>query len=196
MDILGSCPSHYLERGIMAKKREELTTRQLAFIDEYLICMNGTQAYMTAYPKASYDTARANSSKLLVNASIKAEIERRMEEHALPSYEALKRLTDIARGSFLPFMRLDNDGHVYFNFNDDEAKKHFHLIKKIKSKKHSHSSGKNDEQAEITEQWVEVELHDALRALELLGKYHKLFTDKVEQTEKKVIQVTFRKSDG
>lgn len=174
--------------------RDELTSKQLAFVDEYLICMNATQAYMTVYPKSSYASANANSARLLSNTIVKKEIEKRMKEHGMASHEALKRLTDMARASLMPFVRID-DGHVYFNFADAEAKKHFHLIRKIKSKKHSHMVGKDDEQAEVTEQWVEVELHDAIRALELLGKYHKLFTDKVEQTEKKVIRVTFSKID-
>jgi phage terminase small subunit len=40
-----------------------------------------------------------------------------------------------------------------------------------------------------------IDTRDSLRALELLGKYHALFTEKVEQTEKKVIHVTIGKSD-
>jgi len=41
-----------------------------------------------------------------------------------------------------------------------------------------------------------IDTRDSLRALELLGKYHALFTEKVEQTEKKVTHVTIGKGDG
>jgi hypothetical protein len=140
---------------------------------------------MIVYPKSSYASANVSSARLLSNTSIKKEIEKRMKDHAMPANEALKRLSDMARALLFPFVRIDDDGQVYFNFADAEAKKHFHLIKKIKSKKYSYILGKRDEAIEVKEQWVEVELHDAQRALELLGKHYKLFTERIEQTEKK-----------
>jgi len=86
---------------------------------------------------------------------------------------------------------VDNDGHIYFNFSDPEAKKHMYLIRRIKSRKHETAS----EKSSSVEKWIEDELHDAQRALELIGKYHVLFTEKVEGTEKKVIHGTIGNSD-
>jgi len=48
-----------------------MNDKQKAFIEEYLINgMNATDAYLKAYPKSKYDTARANGAKLLANANI------------------------------------------------------------------------------------------------------------------------------
>ena len=172
--------------------KEKLSAKQLAFVDEYLTCMNATQAYRLVYPKASYASANTASARLLTNTNIKAEIERRMKEHAMPAHEALARLTAIARATLFPFVRVDEGGHIYFNFKDEEAKKHMYLIRRIKSRKHETFNEKKKELN--SEKWVEVELHDSQRALELLGKYHVLFTEKVEQTERKVIHVTIGKN--
>jgi len=50
--------------------------RHIQFIEHYMSNgMNGTQAYLSTYKTASDDTARANATKLLANAHIKARIE-------------------------------------------------------------------------------------------------------------------------
>lgn len=175
----------------MAKNKDELNAKQLAFIDEYLICMNATQAYMAVYPRSSYASANANGARLLSNAIVKSEIDKRMKEHSMTANEVLARLAAIAQATLFPFVRVDNDGHIYFNFSDPEAKRHMFLIRRIKSRKHETES----EKGSSVDKWVEVELHDAQRALELIGKYHALFTEKVERTEKKVIHVTIGESD-
>lgn len=59
----------------------KLAPKQKTFVDEYLIDLNATRAYKVAYPKVRKDeTARANSSRLLTNANIKAYIEERMKD--------------------------------------------------------------------------------------------------------------------
>jgi phage terminase small subunit len=51
--------------------------RHKQFVEEYMSNgMNATQAYLSTYPKVTEKTASANGSRLLVNAKIKAEIER------------------------------------------------------------------------------------------------------------------------
>jgi phage terminase small subunit len=175
----------------MSKNKDELNAKQLAFIDEYLTCMNATQAYMVVYPKASYASANTASARLLTNTNVKSEIDRRMKEHSMTANEVLARLAAIAQATLFSFVKVDEDGHIYFNFSDPEAKKHMFLIRRIKSRKHETES----EKGSSVEKWIEVELHDAQRALELIGKYHALFTEKVERTERKVIQVTIGKSD-
>ena len=56
-------------------KRSALTDRQRRFVDEHLIDANATQAAMRA--GYSRRTARAQGSRLLTNADIRREIERR-----------------------------------------------------------------------------------------------------------------------
>ena len=59
----------------MAQESEianELTNSQKAFCMEWIFDFNGTRAYSKAYPGVTDDTARANASRLLANANIKA----------------------------------------------------------------------------------------------------------------------------
>ena len=57
------------------QKSKKLTDKQRKFIDEYLIDLNATRAYKTAYPKCKTErSARTNGSRLLTNANIQEEI--------------------------------------------------------------------------------------------------------------------------
>jgi hypothetical protein len=79
------------------------------------------------------------------------------------------------------------------NFKDPEAEKHFYLIKKIRHRKKETFNERSGETTE--ENWVEVELHDAQKALELIGRYHALFIDKTENTERRIIEVVLKRQD-
>jgi phage terminase small subunit len=120
--------------------KDELSIKQLAFVNEYMKCMNATQAYMRVYPKSSYEAANANSARLLSNTIVKAEIEKRMKANTMSANEVIAGISSVA---FAP----------------------------------------------------DVKTSDRLRAFELLGKFHKLFTDKFEVAGKKVIKVTFKKEE-
>jgi phage terminase small subunit len=56
----------------------DLSTKQLAFIDEYLIDRNGAQAAIRAGYSAS--CARQTASRLLAHADIRSAIDRRLED--------------------------------------------------------------------------------------------------------------------
>lgn len=61
----------------------KLNDKHNVFIETYLINgYNGIDAYLIAYPKASYDTARANSTKLLAKTDIKEIINTKKKELA------------------------------------------------------------------------------------------------------------------
>lgn len=50
----------------------DLNDRQIKFCEEYLKELNGTRAYMTAYPDVSFDSARASSAETLAKPNVKA----------------------------------------------------------------------------------------------------------------------------
>lgn len=54
------------------KEDKELTESQKVFCNEWIFDFNGSRAYHVAYPEASEETCRANASRLLANANIKA----------------------------------------------------------------------------------------------------------------------------
>lgn len=181
------------EKNIELIDKLGLSEFDYLFCEEYLDCMNGTQAWITLNPETTYPSARAAASAKLTNPNVKAYLKKRMSEQLMGKEEILKRLKDQAEATLFPFVKIDNDGLTYFNFKDPEAKAHFYLIKKIRHRKKETFNEKNGEATE--ENWVEVELHDAQKALELLGKYHALWVDKTEHTERRVIEVTLKKEE-
>lgn len=163
----------------------KVKTKHKRFIDEYFKHnMNATEAYLVVYTRCKRDSARANGSKLLAMDNIQAEISRRLTIQAMGAEEVLARLANIARASTFPFIRISTDGFVYFDFSNPEAKEYLYLIKKIKTKRSRRVEGNGHSAEEWEDEWVEVELHDAQSALEKIGRYHKLFADRVEVTGK------------
>lgn len=147
-----------------------LNARQEAFINAYLQCFNATKAaIMAGY---SEKTAYSIGSRLLKNVEVAAEIERRMSEAAMPATEVMYHLAQIARADIDDIMTVH--GNVPF-VDMDKAKEAAKtgLIKKIK----------------VTKTGIEFELHDKMRALELIGKHHALFSDtlKVEDWRSQAI---------
>ena len=133
-----------------------MKARWRMFADGWLKSWNATDAYSLAYPNCTRETARRNGHKLLSNTDILAYI----REHQMKPEEILGRLEDQAQGA---------EGYFDYNTGQLEIRRLIadgkgHLIKKQKR----------------TMTGVEVELYDAQRALELLGKHQKLFTDKTE----------------
>lgn len=167
-----------------APKKKPLSIKHKAFIDEYMRSLNATQAYMRIYKGTSYNAARSSSADLLANPSIKAEIAARFEARSMPKEEVIARLSDMARGTHYPFIEVDSDGFVYFDFSSEEAKNYLHLIKKIKSKRNRQITGKGEEAITWEGEWVEVELHDAKDALIQIGKYERLFDPDPDESAK------------
>lgn len=143
--------------------------------------MNGTRAYMATHTNVLYSTARVKAHYMVARPAVRARIEEYLSQMAMGRTEVLARLGDMARATHFPFVRIADDGFVYFDFSHPDAKSHMHLIKKIKTKRERRIE-RNGGDAEMWEgEWVEVELHDPQRALELIGKYYRMFTDKREE---------------
>ena len=139
-----------------------LSNKQIAFIDAYIKSWNATQAAIEA--GYSEKTARSIGSENLTKPDISEEIKRRIDELAVSSDEVLVRLGEHARGDIGDF--LDVNGNVTL------TGKKTRLIKKI--------TVRRVVRAEIEEINTTLELYDAQAALQLLGKHHDLFIDKLQ----------------
>jgi len=153
-----------------------LTNKQRSFVEFYLQEWNATQAAL----KAGYSkkTAYSSGQRLLKYVEIEAEIQRRLDESAMSADEVIQSIGEIGRASIEDLMDVDDSGRMTFNFKRAKEQGKLHLIKTITP----------------TREGLKVELHDRMRALELMGKHHKLFTDKVdigldEETAKNIISV-------
>lgn len=162
----------------MSETFRKLTAKEKVFVAEYLKCFNGAEAARQAgYSKRSiYSIAY----ELLRKPEIRAELDKRMAEVHMSSVEVLARLSDHARGSHRPFVKISDDGFVYFDFSNPEALNNLHLVKKIETKRTRRTEGRGENAQEWEDEWVKVELHDPQHALEMLGKYHKLFVEQKE----------------
>ena len=161
----------------------EFLDTEWSVINAYFDCnMNQTKAYLSVFKDAKYESARVEASKLFAKPNIRKEIEYRLNQDAMSKSEVLKRLGDMARASIQPFIKIGGDGFVYFDFSHPDAKNNLHLIKKIKTKRERRVEGSGESAEEWEGEWVEVELHDASDALRDIGRYHKMFTDKVENS--------------
>lgn len=157
-----------------------LSAKHEAFCIEYVQCWNAAEAYSRVYKKATRETCYANGSALLRNTNIQARIKEFLTTRQMTAEEVLTRLSDQARATHEPFIKITDEGFIYFDFSHPEAKNHLHLIKKVKTKRTRRIDGRGEQAEEWEDEWIEVELHDAQAALQLIGKHHKLFNDKVE----------------
>ena len=137
-----------------------LTNKQRAFVLEYLVDFNATQAAIRAGYSPKF--AHTNASKLLQNTAISAKIDEEFEKRTMSANEVLSRMTDIARSSAEDYLTIDEYGHTSIDLPRMKADGKLHLVKKYR----------------VTKQSVEVELYDAQSALVQMGKQHGLFADK------------------
>ena len=154
----------------------KLSNKQEAFIEAYLLCWNATQAGRSA--GYSEKSVRAIVSKLLTKANIQARIQERLTEMKMAADEVLVLLADHARANIKPFIRITEQGFVYFDFSQPDALDHLHLIKKIKSKRSRRIKGRGEDAEAWEDEVVEVELIDSQAALQLLVRVYRLFDEK------------------
>lgn len=139
----------------------DLTDKQHAFVQHYVVCLNGAEAARRAgYPERS---ARQIASENLSKPDIRAAIDAALAAAAMPRSEILARLTEHARGSLADFLSVSGRG-VRLDLKKATDAGVLHLVKKYTK----------------TDRGTTIELYDAQAALELLGKHYKLWTDVTE----------------
>ncbi len=93
-------------------KGKELTPKQKAFCDEYLIDLNGTRAYKATYKSVKSDAAaRVNASRLLAKANAKEYIAEKMKkiqsEKTADLEEVIRFFSSVMRGEVKDQFDLD-----------------------------------------------------------------------------------------
>lgn len=148
-------------------KPGDLTAKQKLFIDEYLKCYNATKAALEAgySEKTAYSIGWENLRK----PEIAGIIQRRLQESAMSADEVLARLADMARSNIADFSKVRHVSDL------EEIHDKAHVVKKFKRTLYRTAYGSETET-------VELELYDSQSALEKIGRYHGLFTDKVEHS--------------
>lgn len=150
-----------------------LTLKQSAFVDHYLLTGNATESALKAGYNGDKNTLGVIGSQLIRSLKVKQEINRRLGNSVASSLEVLERLTQHARGDLTDV--LDENGEL--NLKLARKRGTSKLLKRVKVKTRYEKDADGDLHP-VTER--EYEIHDPQAALEKLGRFHKLFTDKVE----------------
>jgi phage terminase small subunit len=151
-------------------KREEVFAR------EYLVDLNGKRAAIAA--GYSESTAEAQASRLLRKSKVKALIakltEKKFEKLDLSAERILQELARLGFSNMLDYLA-PQDGTLVLDFSK-LTREQAAAIQEIREDK---TGGTGDgERKQILR--TTFKLADKTRALQLLGQYRKLFTEKVE----------------
>jgi phage terminase small subunit len=138
-----------------------LTDKQALFIEKYLQCFNATEACRGIYESEDDNVLGVIGHENLRKPKIAERISQRLQESAMSADEVLMRLAEIARAEHSEF--IGDGGHV--NLAELRAAGKMHLVRGTRWTKDGD---------------LIVSFADTDKALELIGKHHGLFTDKVE----------------
>lgn len=143
----------------------KLSAKQQRFVDEYCVDFNGTQAAIRA--GYSIRTANEQAARLLANVSIKKALdEKRLEIAESSKLKVSDVIDELKRIAFSDITQVTS-------FSAAKAK-----VKS--SRKLSEDAKKTIASVSQTQNGLTVKLHDKVKALELLGRYLNIFTDRVE----------------
>ncbi len=155
-----------------------LTQKQCAFVDEYLVDLNGTQAAIRAGYSAK--TAHVTACRLLKNVKVKPVIQASMDARAkrleISADNVLRELARIGFADIRDLVEWDEE-HVGFRpseqLSDDQAA----VISEVlaETKRFTDTDG-----TVRTTLKLKLKTYDKLAALRDLGRHLKLFTDQVE----------------
>lgn len=162
--------------------KPKLTEKQKFFCREYLRDFNATQAAIRAgySPKTAKQIAAENLSKLDLRRYIRALADNLNEQTDNDIRRIIIELQLIAYGSLKDVADWDCNGITLKNSDDIEE-----------------SSRIVSELSDSPKFGMKIKMHDKIKALELLGKYHKIFSDKEEKNDNKgeiVIKMSYDRS--
>ena len=160
-----------------------LTNNQKMFCQEYIkLGMNGVQAYMKVYKSCKKeDTAAAAASRMLRNVNIQEyikELQSKVEEKAVVKIEDI--VNELYAIAFADRTKISKN--VKTEYTDEESGITYYDNEveladtdKLDSKEKKVIAGYKK-----TKHGISVETYDKVKALELLGKYLGMFTERVE----------------
>ena len=146
-----------------------MTKKQKAFIEEYLIDLNATQAAIRA--GYSTETAKEIGCENLTKPNIKNAIDKALAERSkrtgINQDRVIQELAKIAFLNPSDVINLQNASVL-----DDADKDDLACISSVKIKRSSSDTGDSVER--------EVKVYDKLKALDLLGRHLGMFNDKLK----------------
>lgn len=155
-----------------------LTDKLIEFAEVWLATGNQAEAYARTHPKAKRNTCWSGGERIMRNHEVRAYIAERLKDMILTADETMARVSSQARGSIEPFLKIQKDGFAAIDFSTQQAKQNLHLVKKVKAIRTRRMVGRGDKAEPWEDERVEIELIDTQKALDMLAKYHNLYTEK------------------
>lgn len=184
VSILGTI---FIKKGVSPLA---LTEKQKRFADQYLIDLNATRAYLTAYKKVKEETAAANGSRLLRNANVAEYIQKRMKDRERRTEITQDMvLRELAKLGFYDARKLygENGDPLRLSELDDNTAA---CIVGLKVRE------VRDQDGEPAGYEKEYKLADKKGALELIGRHLGMFKDKTELSGDLGLKITVDYGDG
>lgn len=156
-----------------------LPASQRRFVEEYTRDWNATRAAKAA--GYSEKTARVQGPRMLSNVAIQEAVSARLNELSMKPNEVLARTTMMARGSLYPFLNFKEDGEWAVDITTPDALAALPTLKtitvdrKIGRRVIDFDDGGRMTVSTIEDERIKVELHDQIRALEMLGRAYGLW---------------------
>ena len=143
---------------------DTLTHKQRQFCRHYVLTDgNATESAR----RAGYSMPEKSGYRVLHSPKVQMYLARYMQENAMQADEVLMRLSDVARGSFEDFMTIGDDGDVQLDISKARNAGKLHLLKQL----------------DLTKDGLKISIHDPVKALQLLGQYHGLFSQSIKIEE-------------
>lgn len=150
--------------------RTRLTQKQETFCVKYFELGNATEAVIQAgyKPKAAQEIGSENLSKPIIQQRL-VELRQEVKSAAIMSVEErMEILTELARANMINFVEVGQDGAW---FSIDKTNLNNKAIQSVQSKTMVGKNGADDAV------FIRVNLHDPVKAIDLLNKMDKLYAD-------------------
>lgn len=142
--------------------------RRRLFVASFLGEANGNAT--AAARAAGYKQPSMAGSRMLKFDEVRAAIDAKLAEAAMPAAEVLARLSEQAAADVGDFLAVDADGSVTVDLEKARLAERTRLIRKLRVVRKT--------RGDVREDRVEVELHDSQAALAMLARHHGLLDRK------------------
>jgi len=156
-----------------------LTDKQEMFCQEYLVQLNATKSAIQAgySEQTAHSIGHENLSKPEIKARIKQLQESRMEQLKQGHMTILNEIYNNATSNMGDYIDIEEGGGVIARPLDQLSRAQTAAIRKVKTKRVIRESANGE--FTIMDDTTEYELHSKDKALEMAGKYLKLFADEI-----------------
>ncbi|NGP62694.1 terminase small subunit [Paenibacillus thiaminolyticus] len=162
-----------------------LTAKQKAFVQEYLIDLNATQAAIRAgySAKTARKIGAENLTKPDIQKAIQEAMERREKRTEITQDRVLQELAKIGFADIKSYLSFRTERAVVgYETVDDEEVPVFGYQDVIELKPSDQVDGAVISEVKHTKEGIAFKLHDKVSALEKIGRHLGMFKDKVEHS--------------